>query len=151
MKTTMTLFAFLAMMMFATSATAQNGSTNIREEVCGAFYNPCCDEWIETCVDVHYRLDRNGNLVHINYQGSGTGSNGTNYVISSAQNTHTNIQDNGAGNYTLTATVKYTATGNSDCTFSLHYTIHVTVNSNGTVTSEVQNIRVECENGTEIL
>lgn len=150
MKSTMTLFAFLAMMMFATSATAQNGSTNIREEVCTVFYNPCCDEWIESCVDVHYRLDRDGNLVHINYQGSGTGSNGTNYVISSSQNADSRIQDNGAANYTATIKVKYNATG-SDCGFSVHYTVHVTINSNGTVTSEVQNIRVVCENGTELL
>jgi hypothetical protein len=140
--------AFVAMFLLAGTASAQNGSTQVNFSDCGALYNPCCDEWVDVCLDWHYTIDKNGQLKHVNVSGGGETAGGTKYNINAVQNQHVNINANGAGNYTLTLSEKFNATGNSDCTLTIHYTIHVTINANGTVTSEVENIRFECENGT---
>jgi hypothetical protein len=147
MKNISVVLTAFALVLGTSTALAQNGATNEWQEFCGTFYNPCCEELVDLCVDVKYRWDKDGVLSQINYQGQGTGEDGTKYVFVSNNQGHWNATSNGAYNATVTLSQKFIATGNSDCTFTAHYTLHVTVNANGETTSEVANVRFECENG----
>lgn len=148
-KVTMVL-SLIVMLFMTGDLLAQNGATQVRYEDCYTLENPCCGDAVEICLDYHYTIARNGAMQHVNIQGSGSTVDGQNYIVTATQNGSTNIQDNGAGNYTVTTSVKLIATGTSDCSYTAHITQHVTMNSNGEITAEVSNITIECENGTEI-
>jgi hypothetical protein len=146
MKVLTIALAFVAMLFVTSKSFAGNGSSNLWTEECGSFYNYCCDETIDYCIDVHYTLDKNGIPTRVNAQGKGTGSNGTNYVITVNENVSQNIHDNGGGNYTITLMEHINATG-SDCGFTMKWLIHVTVNANGETTATVEKMEAVCENG----
>jgi hypothetical protein len=150
MKTASTLLAFVAMFLFAGTAFAQNGSTTTRGTECGSFYNPCCNEWVELCYDYNVVIGKNGNMQHINAQGTGTSAGGTNYNFTASIHQNTNLSPNGAGEMTYAVTENFISPGNPDCNFRIHAIWHVTMNANGTITVTVERTRFECQNGTEI-
>jgi hypothetical protein len=148
MKKSTLLVALFLIIASASTAFAGNGAINTWVEECGEYYSACCDMDITYCIDVHVQTDKNGNLSHLNLQGTGTGEDGSSWVITGSRNYNGNADGNGADNATTVIMQRINDTGTGDCGESVKILFHVTVNADGTVTSEIEVLEFECENGT---
>ena len=106
----------------------------------GVFFNSCCDENVRVSGTAHILVNRN--VIHIvvsdmtatglesGYSYTGRGTSVENIVFYS--------QAEGSFNFRLNLT------NENGCGFMLKLLFHLTVNENGEVTSEVENVNVFC-------
>lgn len=144
MKLATLLLALVALVAGTSVASAQNGNST-KMEICGQYYNPCCDEMVDLCLKYNFVVSKNGKINHTNVHGSGTGSNGNEYVVSAVGNVKQVVADDGSGSVAITQTENWVAKGNSDCHFQVHYTLRYTVDEDGVVTTNVENVRITCD------
>jgi hypothetical protein len=106
----------------------------------GVFFNSCCDESVRVSGTAHILVNRN--VIHIvvsdmtatgletGYSYTGRGTSVENIVFYS--------QAEGSFNYRLNLR------NENGCGFMLKLLFHLTVNENGDITSEVENVNVFC-------
>jgi hypothetical protein len=143
MKRTSLLIALFALLMGVSVASAQNGNST-KLDVCNTYYNPCCDETVELCLQYNFVVGKNGQMNNLSVHGSGTGSNGNEYVVSGKSNTQTRQNEDGSGSWSVTQSENWVAKGNPDCHFQIHYTVRMSVDSEGNWTTQVENVRITC-------
>jgi hypothetical protein len=143
MKFLTLLLTLVALSIGANTASAQNGKS-AKFDVCGDYYNPCCDELVSFCLSYNIVTTKNGS--NLSVHGSGTGSNGNEYVVSGKNNQKVNIAEDGSGTYGFTQSENWVSKGNPDCHFTFHYTIRYSVDAMGNVTATVENVRITCAN-----
>jgi hypothetical protein len=113
-------------------------------EIGGDFYNECCDELI-TLDGIGTVVVRDNGL-HFKVSemtGTGVGSGNIYTIHNTLTQNESFTSGNGAQTYTLT--VSLNMINENGCSFKLKMTVHVTVNANGDVTSEVSHIETTCE------
>jgi hypothetical protein len=148
MKTSTLLLALVALVLGVSTAAAQNGNST-KVDVCGTYYNPCCDEWVDLCLQYNFVVGKNGQMSNLSVHGSGTGSNGNEYVVSGKSNSQIRQNEDGSGSYSVTQSETWVAKGNQDCQFKIHYTVRFDIDSDGNWTPTVENVFITCA-GSEI-
>lgn len=148
MKTSTLLLALVALVLGVSTASAQNGNST-KVDFCGTYYNPCCDETVDLCLQYNFVVGKNGQMNNVSVHGSGTGSNGNEYVVSGKANTQVRQNEDGSGSYSVTQSETWVAKGNQDCQFKIHYTVRFDIDSEGNWTPTVENVRITCA-GTEL-
>jgi hypothetical protein len=148
MKTSMLLLALVALVLGASTASAQNGNST-KFETCGTYYNPCCDELVELCLNYNFVTAKDGQISHVNVHGSGTGAGGNEYVVTAKSNAQISLDDDGSGSYHITLSETWVAKGNPDCKFTVHYNIKYSIDDQGNMTPVIENVRITCA-GSEI-
>jgi hypothetical protein len=143
------MLSALLMLAAAGSAIAQNGATVQRWDACGYyFYNPCCDEVVELCLDVQVVISKDGYIKSGSAKGTGVGSTGTRYQFADNTKWDASWKPVGANQYTFSSRVRLVSTGNANCSFFVTIQWLVTVNANGETTATIDRYEVECGNGT---
>jgi hypothetical protein len=119
-------------------------------------FNPCTDEmfFIEGTSHFvfHITEDASGGFHirgHVNAQHQGVSESGAKYVAPHTSNNHQKIDvfSESASNFTHTSTLQFIRQGSetSEDDFEITERSHVTVNANGEVTSEVEQVEFECK------
>jgi hypothetical protein len=127
-------------------------STNTNRPFEAEFINPCNGDAITFSGSIHERYSvqfaNDGGMrisVHSNPQGiSGTGASGITYNATGATNSSLKINPGAAQTDTFINNFNVVANGNAP-TFKVREHMHVTVNANGEVTSEVVKFDVSCK------
>jgi len=91
--------------------------------------------------------DSNGGqhlTVHVQAQGQGVDCDGNKYVVVINQQAHQNDNIGPGANATIKTTIKAIGQGGAP-NFNCHLLLHVTVNANGDVTSEIDKASSDCE------
>jgi hypothetical protein len=104
-------------------------------------YNPCCDEEVLISGIGHFVV--NNNVVHVTVADiAGTGlSSGSSYTTHGVV-----VQNNIKYSSPIEGTLifKVNMVNEDGCSFKMTMTLHLTVNANGDVVSNVENVKFQC-------
>jgi hypothetical protein len=144
--------------VLAKPAQAQAQTDHFNERVPIAFVvpNPCTGELITVEGTQHFvfnsTVTENGMFHfqgHSNIQLQGVSESGAKYVLHQTQNSHSNFDvfSDSADNFTSTTTLQFIRQGSetAEDDFQQKVLVHVTINANGDLTSEVSTLEIECK------
>jgi hypothetical protein len=137
-----------------TQAQAETDHFNDRVPVEGVFFNECTGEFVTfegtQHIVGHSTEDASGGAhfwIRLHSQVQGVSTSGAKYVARGNTSFHDNISSESAANFTFMETIQFIRQGSetAEDDFQSKFLFHVTVNANGELTSEVEQVDVECK------
>jgi hypothetical protein len=136
-------------------AQATTDTFNDRSPLAGEVINPCTGELVlfegTTHFVFHRTVDAGGGFRfkgHENLQAKGVSDSGAKYIVHEVGNDQENFDvfSDSADNFTLMGTLQYIRQGSetAEDDFQAKLLVHVTVNANGELTSEILKAETEC-------
>jgi hypothetical protein len=142
----------LLMMSASLIAQATTSTTSTTTPLVGTVGSSCAPELIDVTGSVHVVQHTTQNsqgvmsqVFHLNVDGIGTGQvSGNQYVFTQTTHQVFNRRDDPSLEFTMTETIHVISSGGAD-DFRMRALLHVTINADGTVTTEVVKVERVCD------